>query len=79
MMVTIQLDPVIVASLDRLTQRRGRAQLIRDALYSYVWDVRRNGGANVRSAPGSSKVLDAAGVRVVDGKLAPIDDWGLLL
>ena len=85
MKVILDIDPLLIASLDRLgaESKRARTKLIRDAIYSYVWNVYREGGAHVRIAPGYSTLLEHELLRVVrdtDGrnKLQPVDEQGLV-
>jgi metal-responsive CopG/Arc/MetJ family transcriptional regulator len=80
-LISVQIDPRIVAALDSIATAASqpRSHTIRDALYSYVWDVKRNEAANSHRAPAYPKAFDEQGIRVLDGKLLTVDEWGLLV
>jgi hypothetical protein len=79
-LVSVEIDPRIVAALDSLSVQsdQTRARTIRNALYSYVWDAKRNAGAMAQVAPTFPKAFPDQGLRVIDSKLCAVDEWGLL-
>lgn len=75
------IDPLVLAGIDELAARRGisRAQCVRDALYSAVYCVLRE-GRGLRSAPMVPFKEGFEGLprcRIVDGRLVSVDRFGL--
>jgi hypothetical protein len=76
---TIQLDPLIYQALAEIASMRtggNRAQLIRDALYTLVWNERR-GGPRTRRALDCPQSMHGQDYRLRSGKVVEIDLSGL--
>jgi hypothetical protein len=77
--VTIQVDPLIYSSLGEIATLKksgSRAQLIRDALYTAVWNAQRGGGHS-RHALDCPKGVENQSYRLKHGKVVEVDAWGL--
>lgn len=76
--VTIQIDPKIYCALLEISvlKKRKRAQLIRDALYTAVWNAQR-GGAQLRRALDCPKNMHDQPYRLKGGRVVEVEDWGL--
>jgi hypothetical protein len=78
--MNLSLDPRIMAVIDVLAAQKHttRTAIIRDAIYTAVWNAKK-GGPPLRTAPTCGPMIENTMLRVVDGKLAPIDSDGLLI
>ena len=77
--VTIQVDPLIYSALGEIAVLKNsgsRAQLIRDALYTAVWNAQRGGGHS-RHALDCPKGVENQSYRLKHGKVVEVDAWGL--
>jgi hypothetical protein len=76
--VTIQVDPLIWSALSEIAVRdkRPRSKLVRDALYSLVWDAQR-GGRQFRKSLDCPENMHGQPYRLKAGKVVDIEAWGL--
>jgi len=79
--IAIQVDPVILQSIERLAKERGstKSQVIRDAMYSAVWDWQAGKLGGLQAAPKCPKNFDGLSTRVLHGELVQIDGNGLVV
>lgn len=77
--VTIQVDPLIYAALGEIAalKKSGtRARLIRDILYTAVWNM-QHGGERLRRALDCPKNMEGQMYRLKSGKVVEVESWGL--
>jgi hypothetical protein len=79
--VQVWMDPRVLNGIDEIVKRSGatRAEVVRDALYTAVWAVIRD-GLELRRAPGipHAELYDAIpDLRIDRGALVGVDEYGL--
>jgi hypothetical protein len=86
--VNMQIDPLIYAALERLASqdtrepapgrwhRATRASVMRDAIYTAVWNA-HHGGPELKRAPICPPLYHGQFFRVLEGKIVTIDENGL--
>ena len=93
MKVLLQVDSLIYQALGEMAaaarvngqalsgsrwERPTRASLMRDAMYTAVWNA-HNGGSLLLPAPACPKALEGLPWRVLDGRTVPVDSRGLVI
>lgn len=78
--ILLRIDPLLCDTLSVLAAQRKttRAVLLRDCIYTAVWNMRRR-GAPLRAAPRCPKMMEEQPFRVLAGKLIRIGPDGLEL